>query len=87
MMTDLLDRLVEAHGGLQRWNELQTVTAHLAQGGAEPRGSKSEVQGGFALASGVERNILDQLYLYPLTFEPPYLRGITGEGSRGRNRR
>jgi hypothetical protein len=33
-MTDLLDRLVEAHGGLQRWNELQTVTAHLAQGGA-----------------------------------------------------
>jgi len=33
-MTDLLDRLVEAHGGLERWDELQTVTAHLAQGGA-----------------------------------------------------
>ena len=26
-MTDLLDELVEAHGGLKRWDELQTVTA------------------------------------------------------------
>lgn len=33
-MTDLLDRLVGAHGGRKRWDELQTVTAHLAQGGA-----------------------------------------------------
>jgi len=32
-MTDLLDHLVEGHGGLKRWHELQTVTAHLAQGG------------------------------------------------------
>lgn len=33
-MTDLLDKLVEAHGGLERWDALQTVTAHLTQGGA-----------------------------------------------------
>lgn len=32
-MADLLGTLVEAHGGLKRWNELETVTAHLAQGG------------------------------------------------------
>jgi hypothetical protein len=31
-MTDLLDSVVEAHGGLKRWNELETVSAHLAQG-------------------------------------------------------
>ncbi|MER6202202.1 hypothetical protein ABT234_33145 [Streptomyces sp. NPDC001586] len=33
-MTDLLDEIVEAHGGLARWNELETVSAHLVQGGA-----------------------------------------------------
>jgi hypothetical protein len=32
-VADLLGTLVEAHGGLKRWNELETVTAHLAQGG------------------------------------------------------
>src|SRR5258706_6484092 len=32
-MTDLLDYVVEAHGGLNRWNELETVSAHLAQHG------------------------------------------------------
>ena len=32
-MAELLDTVVEAHGGLKRWNELETVTAHLAQGG------------------------------------------------------
>lgn len=32
-MTDLLDHVVKAHGGLQRWNELETVSAHLIQGG------------------------------------------------------
>jgi hypothetical protein len=32
-MTDLLDELVAAHGGLGRWNGLETVSAHLAQGG------------------------------------------------------
>jgi dienelactone hydrolase len=32
-MTDLLDNVVEAHGGLKRWNELGTVSAHLIQGG------------------------------------------------------
>ena len=33
-MTDLLDTVLEAHGGLKRWNELESVTAHLTQGGA-----------------------------------------------------
>jgi hypothetical protein len=32
-MTDLLDTAVEAHGGLERWNQLGTVSARLAQGG------------------------------------------------------
>ncbi len=30
--TDRLDHVVEANGGLQRWNELDTVSARLAQG-------------------------------------------------------
>ncbi|MEV6398493.1 hypothetical protein AB0M39_27580 [Streptomyces sp. NPDC051907] len=33
-MTDLLDESVEAHGGLARRNELESVSAHLPQGGA-----------------------------------------------------
>ena len=33
-MTDLLDTVIEAHGGLQRWNQLDAVSAHLVQGGA-----------------------------------------------------
>ena len=32
-MTDLLDHVVQAHGGLARWNELETLSAHLAQSG------------------------------------------------------
>jgi hypothetical protein len=32
-MTDLLEEVVEAHGGLKRWNQLETVSAHLIQGG------------------------------------------------------
>ncbi len=32
-MTDLLDFVVEAHGGLKRWDELETVSAHLIQSG------------------------------------------------------
>jgi hypothetical protein len=30
-MTDRLDHVVEANGGLQHWNELSTVSARLAQ--------------------------------------------------------
>src|SRR5580698_7353807 len=32
-MASLLEELVEAHGGLVRWNELYSVRAHLIQGG------------------------------------------------------
>jgi hypothetical protein len=32
-MSDLLDSVIEAHGGLRRWNELDTVSARLIQGG------------------------------------------------------
>ena len=32
-MTGLLDFVVEAHGGLKRWDELETVSAHPIQGG------------------------------------------------------
>ena len=41
-MTDLLDFTVAAHGGLNRWNELETVSAHLIQGGVtwEMKGQK-----------------------------------------------
>jgi hypothetical protein len=30
----LVERTIEAHGGLKRWNELESVTAHLDEGGA-----------------------------------------------------
>lgn len=32
-MNDLLALTIEAHGGLARWNELKTLSAHLTQGG------------------------------------------------------
>jgi hypothetical protein len=33
-MNDLLSTAIKAHGGLERWNQLHTVSAHLTQGGA-----------------------------------------------------
>jgi hypothetical protein len=33
-MSDLLEAAIEAHGGLERWNQLETVSARLRQGGA-----------------------------------------------------
>lgn len=33
-MNDLLETAIEAHGGLERWNELERVSARLIQGGA-----------------------------------------------------
>jgi hypothetical protein len=32
-MADLLEAVIEAHGGLQRWNQLNNVSARLIQGG------------------------------------------------------
>jgi hypothetical protein len=33
-MNTLVERTIEAHGGPKRWNELESVTAHLAEDGA-----------------------------------------------------
>jgi hypothetical protein len=33
-MGDLLETAIEAHGGLERWNQLENVSARLIQGGA-----------------------------------------------------
>jgi len=33
-MNDLLGTVIEAHGGLGRWNQLDSVSARLVQGGA-----------------------------------------------------
>jgi hypothetical protein len=33
-MTELLDTVIQAHGGLDRWNQLDNVSARLIQGGA-----------------------------------------------------
>jgi hypothetical protein len=32
-MNDLLDLVLEAHGGLERWSDVGTLTARLAAGG------------------------------------------------------
>jgi hypothetical protein len=32
-MGDLLETVIEAHGGLECWNQLDTVSARLIQGG------------------------------------------------------
>ena len=58
-MTELLDHVVEAHGGLKRWNELETVSAHLAQGGAswEMVGHKGELDDVFVTASLHEQRV------------------------------
>jgi hypothetical protein len=34
VMNDLLETVVQAHGGLERWNQLDSVSARLIQGGA-----------------------------------------------------
>jgi len=33
-MSNLLETVIEAHGGLERWSQLETVSARLVQGGA-----------------------------------------------------
>ena len=33
-MGELLDNVIDAHGGLAHWNELESVSARLVQGGA-----------------------------------------------------
>ena len=33
-MGDLLETVIEVHGGLERWNKLDNVSARLIQGGA-----------------------------------------------------
>ncbi len=33
-MNDLLETVTDAHGGLERWNQLDSVSARLIQGGA-----------------------------------------------------
>jgi hypothetical protein len=33
-MSTLLETVIEGHGGLQRWRELDAVSARLVQGGA-----------------------------------------------------
>lgn len=33
-MSNLLDTVIEAHGGLDRWNQMDAISAHLVQGGA-----------------------------------------------------
>jgi hypothetical protein len=37
-MSDLLGTVIEAHGGMERWSELDAVSARLTEGGA-PWGS------------------------------------------------
>jgi hypothetical protein len=49
-MTDLLDEVVKAHGGLERWNELETVSAHL-------------IQGGILWAAKGQQGVLDDVYV------------------------
>ena len=58
-MTDLLDYAVEAHGGLKRWNELETVSARLIQGGVtwEMKGQKGVLDDVFVTASLHEERV------------------------------
>ena len=58
-MTDLLDFVVEAHGGLKRWDELETVSAHLIQSGVtwEMVGQKGILDDVFVTASLHEERV------------------------------
>ena len=51
-MADLLDYLVQAHGGLKHWNELDSVSAHLIQGGVtwEMKGQKGVLDDVYVMA-------------------------------------
>ncbi len=52
-MTDLLDFVLDAHGGLKRWDELETISAHLIHGGVtwEMVGQKGILDDVFVTAS------------------------------------
>jgi hypothetical protein len=58
-MTDLLEKLVDAHGGLDRWNELETVSAHLIQGGItwELKGQKGVLDDVYVTATLHEERV------------------------------
>jgi hypothetical protein len=58
-MTELLDLVVQAHGGLKRWDELETVSAHLIQGGVtwEMVGQKGILDDVFVTASLHEERV------------------------------
>ena len=49
-MADLLEDAVEAHGGLKRWNELETISVHL-------------IQGGVLWAAKGQQGVLDDVYV------------------------
>jgi hypothetical protein len=59
VMTDLVDLVVEAHGGLKRWSELDVVSAHLAQSGVtwEMVGHKGVLDDVFVTASLHEERV------------------------------
>lgn len=58
-MTDLLDYVVEAHGGRKRWNELDAVSAHLIQGGVtwELKGQQGVLDDVYVTASLHEERV------------------------------
>jgi hypothetical protein len=58
-MTDLLDFVVEAHGGLKRWDEMETASAHLIQGSVmwEMVGQKGVLDDIFVTASLHEERV------------------------------
>jgi hypothetical protein len=58
-MTDLLDKLLDAHGGLTRWNKLESVSAHLIQGGVtwEIKGQKGVLDDVFVTAALHEERV------------------------------
>ena len=58
-MNDLLEAAIEAHGGLERWNELHTVSAHLVQGGVlwQLKGQEGVLNGAVVTASLHEERV------------------------------
>jgi hypothetical protein len=56
---DLLETVIEAHGGLARWNQLKTVSARIVQGGAlwGVKGQKGVLDDVFVTASLHEERV------------------------------
>jgi hypothetical protein len=91
-MTDLLETVIEAHGGLTRWTRLETVSARLVQGGAlwSLKGQQGVLDDVFVTASLHEERVSHHPFGAPdrrSAFTPERVAIMADNGTIGRGTR